>query len=99
MNINIDHIVRSLAIGVVGLPLTLSLNNLVNTTAVIANNSVKTSAVEDIKANIRADMFKDCLTYMVSKEDSKLERESQNQLDEYLGGELNPIETCKWVFE
>ena len=98
MNLNIDHIVRSLAVAVVGLPLTLSLNNLVNTTAVIANNTIQTSTVEDLTAEIKGDMFKACLTYMVSKEDSKLERESQDKLDDYLGGDLEHIETCKWVF-
>ena len=39
-----------------------------------------------------------CIKYLVSKDDSKLEREAQNELDDIFGGEVNHAEVCKWVF-
>ena len=39
-----------------------------------------------------------CVKYLVSKNDSKLEREAKTELDEVFGGEVNYKEVCNWTF-
>ena len=77
---------------VVGLPLALSVAGLVNTTSRLAD-----SAADGAQQSLKDELTVPCVKYMVSKVDSKLEREAQNQIDEILGGEVDYGNTCKWV--
>ena len=97
MNLNIENLVRSGVVLAVGLPVALSLNNLVTTTARLAEAAGETSKSDQVVTTIKGDLTEACVKYLVSKVDSKLERESKNDIDEVLGGEVNYREVCKWV--
>ena len=97
MNLNIENIVRSVVVLVVGLPLTLSLNNLVSTTARLADAAGEKSKEEVVTEQIKASLVEPCIRWVVSKEDSKLERQAKNDIDDVLGGDVNHRETCNWV--
>ena len=97
MNLNIENLVRSGFVLVVGLPLTLSLNNLVSTTARLADAAAEKSKEEVVTEQIKASLVEPCVRWVVSKEDSKLERQAKNDIDDVLGGDVNHRETCNWV--
>ena len=39
--------------------------------------------------SLKADLTRPCLGYVLSKNDSKLEREAKNDIDDVLGGQAN----------
>ena len=39
-----------------------------------------------------------CIKFLVSKDDSKMERDAKTALDEVFEGDVNHAEVCKWVF-
>ena len=93
---NIENLVRSGVLVVVGLPLALSpggLTGAVTRTLEQSTADPTSSATTTLKEELAAP----CLRYMLSKNDSKLEREAKNDIDEVMGGEVSYIETCKWV--
>ena len=85
---NIENLVRSGVALVIGLPLTA---------AVLVNAIPEKNEVEEATASVKAELIEPCIKYVVSKVDSKLEREAKDQIDEVLGGEVNYKEVCKWV--
>ena len=89
MSINVENLVRSAVVAAIGLPISAgvvisALPDSVNE-ATIAQNRVKAQLTEP------------CLKYALSKVDSKLERESQDEIDKVLGGEVDYKETCNWA--
>ena len=74
---NIENLVRSGVILVVGLPITLA----------VAAAGLKdgTSTSEQAVADAKAELTDACLKYAVAKGDSKLEREAQDRIDQQLG--------------
>ena len=76
---NIENLVRSGVILVVGLPVTLG----VATTAMRDTTSESDQAV----ASAKAELTDACLKYAVAKADSKLEREAQDDIDKILGAD------------
>lgn len=97
MNLNIENLARSGVVLAVGLPLTLSLNNLVSTTARLADAAAEKSKEEVVTEQVKASLVEPCVRWVVSKEDSKLERQAMNDIDDVLGGDVNHRETCNWV--
>ena len=96
MNLNIENLVRSGVVLVVGLPVALSLGGLTSsfTRAVDqASSNPTASATESLKADLAAP----CVRYMLSKNDSKLEREAKTDIDDVLGGAVDYSATCNWV--
>ena len=94
MNIDINNIVRSAAIAVIGLPLALSTSGLINSAASAARNAQGSSAVLAVKQEYAGKIAKACYGYALSKDDSKLERESKTAIDEVFGGEVNYQSVC-----
>ena len=47
--------------------------------------------------DVRSDLTKPCLSYLLSKGDSKLEREAKDEIDSYFGGDVSHGDVCKWV--
>ena len=94
MALNIENLVRTGAVVLVGLPLALGVNSTLGTLSELAKDS---NAKDDAIAAFKADLTVPCLKYMMSKNDSKLEREAKDLIDEALGGEVNHGETCKYV--
>ena len=96
MNLNIENLVRSGVVLAVGLPFALSLGGLTSafTRAVDSASSNPTaSATESLKADLAAP----CVRYMLSKNDSKLEREAKTDIDDVMGGAVDYSNTCNWV--
>jgi len=95
-DLNIENLVRSAVVLAVGLPVTLSLGGLVNTATGIARQGEPT--VGDVaQTAIKDQLAAPCIKYIVSKEDSRLEREAKNEIDEVLGGEVSHGAVCKWA--
>ena len=90
MNLNVENLVRSGVILLVALPVSLA------TTFALAERPRENKSVIT-QADLKADLTLPCLRYVLSKNDSKLEREAKNAVDEVLGGEVNYQEACKWV--
>ena len=85
---NVENLVRSGVALVIGLPLT---------GAVLLNAIPETDRVKEATDSVKAELVEPCIKYLVSKVDSKLEREAKDQIDEALGGEVAYKEVCKWV--
>ena len=99
MNLNIENLVRSGVVLVVGLPVALGVTSALGT-ADRLTTLAETAAVNRVTEesnNLKATLVEPCLRYVVSKADSKLERTAQNDIDDVLGGEVNHGEVCKWV--
>ena len=90
MDINLNTTIRSAVIAVVGLPITV---------AVAANVFVDaTPADMGAVTRVKAELTESCVSYMVSKADSKLERQSKDEIDEVLGADgTNYKDLCNWV--
>ena len=97
MNYNLDSLVRSAALVLVGLPLTLSITNLTNTTSRVAELALEKSPTDEVVNELRSELVKPCLDYYLSKVDSKLEREAKNQIDDVMGGEVNHKGICDYI--
>jgi hypothetical protein len=96
MTLNVENLVRSGVVLAVGLPLTLTVGSLVNTTADLARNSTP-SASEVVQQELKDTLTVPCLKYLVTETDSKLERTAKNEIDEIIGGEVSHGAVCKWV--
>ena len=94
MNFDVNHLVRSAAIAVVGLPLALSTSGLINTTASVAEEATEESGVQQVYSKYGDVLAEPCIGWAVSKVDSKLERESKNAIDEVFGGEVDYAKVC-----
>ena len=99
MNLDINHLVRSGAIALVGIPLALSTSGLINTTASIAERSSDRALRESEKDLVSREysdkLTKACIQWAVSKADTKLEREAKNTIDEVMGGEVDYRMVCR----
>ena len=90
MDFNLNTLIRSAVIAVVGLPITVA----------VAAGMLVDATPADMRATtrVKADLTEACVNYMVSKPDSKLERSGQDAIDEVLGSDgANYKELCGWV--
>ena len=98
MNFDINHLVRSGAIALVGLPLALSTSGLINTTSSLAEASsdraLRETETQRVYTKYGDQLAEACIGWAVSKVDSKLERESKNTIDEVFGGEVDYSKVC-----
>ena len=100
MTLNIENLVRSAAVVIVGLPVSLGFMGALNTAdrlTTLAETAAEKNAVAAQTDTLKAKLAEPCLRYVVSKADSKLEREAKNDIDEAVGGAVNYGEVCKWV--
>ena len=90
MSLNVENLVRSGVILVVGLPVTLGV-----ATTVFKNN---TSTLETTVSNSKAEFVDACMDFAVSKPDSRLERNSKDAIDKILGADGADYKSlCNWV--
>ena len=97
MNINIDSIVRSVAVVAVGLPFSLAITNLTNTSARVAELALNKEPVAVVADELREKLTLPCISYYVSKNDSKLEREAKTTIDNVMGGEVDYKALCDYI--
>ena len=95
--LNVNNLVRSAVVLLVGLPVALTVaGNLAATGNLIAESGEKTeldATVDDLKGELAAP----CINYLLSKNDSKLEREAKTAIDEVFDGEVDHKAVCNWV--
>ena len=99
MNLNIENLVRSGVVLVVGLPVALGVTSALGTAdrlTTLAEDAAVNRVAEETNT-LKGKLAEPCLRYVVSKADSKLEREAKNDIDEAVGGAVNYGEVCKWV--
>ena len=63
----------------------------------LAENAAEKDRKTETVDTLKADLTLPCLKYVMSKSDSKLEREAKNEVDEILGGEVMISEACSYV--
>ena len=90
MNLNVENLVRSAVLLVVGLPITVGV-----AASAFKNN---TSAVDTAVSNAKAELVDVCLDYAISKPDSRLERNSKDTIDKILAADGADYKAlCNWV--
>ena len=80
-----------------GLPLVLGVSGTLGSLSRSIADTVKEDERTAIVNTMKTDLTRDCLNWAFSKEDTKLERTAKNKIDDYVGGEVNYSEVCKWV--
>ena len=102
LNQIIPSVVRSVAVGVVALPLALSVSGTLNASSSLlraqASDTISSTSSSVTKNTIKSDLTRVCAEYLLSTNDSKAERSAKDQIDEYFGNEMNYREVCKWVY-
>jgi hypothetical protein len=98
LNVNVSSLVRSGVVLLLGAPVVLgagsAFNEIARATKQASQDDVRTLIIE----NYQGRAAEACVKYLVSKNDSKLEREAKTELDEVFGGEVNYKEVCNWTF-
>ena len=90
MSLNVENLVRSAVILVVGLPVTIGLT--------ASAFRTETSAVDTAVSNAKAELVDVCMDYAISKPDSRLERDSKDAIDRVLGADGADYKSlCNWV--
>ena len=102
LNQVVPSVVRSVAVAVVALPLALSVSGTLNAGSSFlraqADVATSESASTLTQNDVKGDLTRSCLNYLLSKGDSKAERAAKDQIDTYFGNEMNYGEVCKWVY-
>ena len=94
----ISNVVRSLAIAAVGLPLALSVSGSLGAVTNFTERATEEVAGTDAVKSLKSDLTKDCIYFMMSEEDSKLESSAKDSLDEAFGeAGINYGAVCSWV--
>ena len=97
MNSDITNIVRSVVFLGCALPLTISLAGRVNVGTEVARQQLTVSPSDQVLIDLKNDLTKVCIDYKLSKADTKLERQSKNDIDEVFDGEVLYNATCNYV--
>ena len=89
MDFNINQLVRSGVVLVVGLPLTIA----------VALNALPEGETRAEKAQnrLKGDLAETCLDYAFSGRDTKAERAAKDAIDDRLGEGADYAGVCKWV--
>ena len=98
LNVNVSSLVRSGVILLLGAPVVMgagaAFKEIAGATKEATQDDVRTLIVE----NYQGRAAEACVKFLVSKNDSKLEREAKTELDDVFGGDVNHAEVCKWAF-
>lgn len=92
----ISSIVRSTAIAVILLPVTLSITGGVSKLVERAEDTTSVSAQLE---QIKAELVKDCVSWKVAIKDTKVERQAETAIDEYFDGSVGYQQVCNWVLK
>ena len=99
MEINLNNIIRSVAIAGIGLPLSLGVSGFLGASTEALRVSTQESAQTAEYESLRSDLTGPCLKYLFSKRDTKLERDAKNSIDETFGGEVEYKGVCNWIIQ
>ena len=94
---NIENLVRSGVVLAVGLPLALGVGSVGGSVKELTASLSEESVAQSVQDELKGQLTKDCLMWAFTDVDSKLERQSKDNIDEALGGQADYGEVCKWV--
>ena len=97
MNSDITNIVRSVVFLGCALPLTIALAGRVNVGTEVARQKLTVSPADQVLIDLKNELTKSCINYKLSKVDTKLERQSKNDIDEVFDGEVLYNNTCNYI--
>ena len=97
MNFDLNNIVRSVAIGVVGLSITLPLGAEITASGRASRAVEEPTQAQVVLDGIVNNLTEACVDYRISKADSKLEREAKTAIDDYFGGDVSHRAVCDYV--
>ncbi len=98
MSFDINNIVRTASITVIGLIIAVPLSINLKAGGEQERAATAPTAVEVYVADMRENLVGACVDYNISPVDSKLEREAKNTIDEYFGGDkVNYQGVCNTV--
>jgi hypothetical protein len=89
MDFNINQLVRSAVVLVVGLPVSLAV--------ALAALPEAESKSDRMLASTKADLTQTCLDFAFSAKDGKMERSAKDAIDERFGEKADYAGVCKWV--
>ena len=91
MNYDINNVIRSTVIAIVGIPLTAAV-------FMGVSSSVSKSAAQQEVDQLKAELTIPCIQWSVSKPDSSLERDAKDTIDDVVGGDGSDFKgLCNWV--
>ena len=91
MSYDVNNIVRSAVVAIVGIPLTAAV-------FMGVSSSVSRSAAEVEVDQLKAELTIPCIQWSVTKPDSSLERDAKDSIDEVVGGNGADYKgLCNWV--
>ena len=97
-HVNVASLVRSGVVLLLGAPVVLGAGGFFKELATATQRAAAEDARSIIIESYQGRAAEACVKYLVSKADSKLEREAKTELDEVFGGEVNYKEVCNWTF-
>ena len=98
LNVNVSSLVRSGVVLLLGAPVVLGAGGFFNELAKATKETARPDGRSVIIESYQTQAAEACVKFLVSKADSKLEREAKTELDEVFGGEVNYKEVCTWTF-
>ena len=100
MDLNISSIVRSLVIGAAVVPFSFGAMGLMSATTKTLENAAWATTPNGVDLTVdklKSKLATDCIKFLVSKDDSSLERQAKTAVDKVFGGDVNHREVCDWV--
>ena len=89
MDYNVNQLVRSAVVLVVGLPVSLAV--------ALAALPESTNKSVETQNRVKADLTETCLDFAFSARDGKAERAAKDAIDERFGDKADYAGVCKWV--
>ena len=94
---NVSSIVRTAAVFLLAVPLTLNISESLKAGTALNREKAELTKQQLVYRDLQGKMVLPCIKYRISKNDSKLEREAKNELDEIFGGEVTHGPACNFV--
>ena len=97
--VDLNSLVRSSAIIIVGLPLVLATGRAITDIGSVAKDGGRAAlrSPSQIQNNIKSDLTGSCVSWFMSADSSKTERAAEEKIDKYFEGEVNHEQVCDWV--
>ena len=97
MNSDITNIVRSAAVILCALPITVSVANRLNVGTDVVRKQIDVTPAQQTVIDLKNDLTKVCIEFKLSTPDTKLERQAKNKIDEVFDGEVYYDATCNYI--
>ena len=98
LNVNVSSLVRSGVVLLLGAPVVIGAGGFFGELAKATKETARPDGRSVIIESYQTRAAEACVKFLVSKNDSSLEREAKTELDEVFGGEVNYSEVCQWTF-